>query len=78
MDDRIDRDVEQRADELDADADRMQRRSEEVEEHIEEARSDWDRRREDSSVPGAEPPFDEETDFQEGDNPAAGPGGPAG
>jgi hypothetical protein len=78
MDDRTDREVERKADELEADVDRMERQSREVEEHIDQARSEWDRKRSDSAVPGAEPPFDEETDFQESENPAEGPGGPAG
>jgi hypothetical protein len=75
---RADRDVEEMTDGPEEQADRMERRSDEVAEHIDEAREQWDRKRSDDAVPGAEPPFDEETDFQDSENPARGPGGPAG
>lgn len=77
-DERADRDVDELADGLEEQANRMERRSDEVAEHIDDARDQWDRKRSDDAVPGAEPPFDTETDFQESENPARGPGGPAG
>jgi hypothetical protein len=78
VNERADRDVDELADGLEQQADRLKRRSDEVAEHIDDARDQWDRKRNDDAVPGAKPPFDTETDFQESDNPARGPGGPAG
>lgn len=40
-------------------ADDMERRSEKLEEEIEQAGKDWERKREDGSVPGAQPDLDE-------------------
>jgi hypothetical protein len=69
-------------------ADRMERRAGEMEEdsqqlghQIEETRSDWESKEEDSSVPGAQPDHDEETSTmerpgEESDQlPEEGPGG---
>ena len=77
-DERADRDVDELAEGLEKQADSMERRSDEVAEHIDEVRDEWDRKRSDDAVPGAQPPFDTETDFQDSENPARGPGGPAG
>jgi hypothetical protein len=65
-----------RADELEGEADRLERHGEEVEEHIADARDQWERKRSDDAVPGAQPPLDEETDFER--NPADQRGGPMG
>jgi hypothetical protein len=51
----------EQADRLERETDRMERESERVGEHIEESRSEWEAREEDSSVPGAKPgPGEEE------------------
>ncbi len=50
-----------KADELDAEADRLEKRSEEVGEHTDHAESDWEAKKQDESVPGAQP-SDEERD----------------
>ncbi len=67
---------QQRADELEREADRLERHGEEVEERIEQTRANWERKREDDAVPGAQPPLEEETDFES--NPAKERGGPMG
>lgn len=47
-------------------ADEMERRSEDLEERIEETERDWESKRHDSSVPGAQPSPDEvETERQD-------------
>jgi len=51
---------EEQADRLERDADKLEHESDRVGEHIEEARSDWEAKEKDSSVPGAEPEFDDE------------------
>ena len=51
---------DEQADRLERDADKLEDESERVGEHIEEARSDWEAKEKDSSVPGAEPEFDDE------------------
>ncbi|HWH46061.1 MAG TPA: hypothetical protein VNT32_15175 [Thermoleophilaceae bacterium] len=44
----------------------MQERVDELGEEIEEVREDWERKQEDPSVPGAQPPFEEvETERQD-------------
>lgn len=48
--------VEKVAARFERDADHLRRRSEEVGDHIETAREDWQRKRSDPSVPGAVPP----------------------
>jgi hypothetical protein len=51
---------EEQADRLERDADKLEHESERVGEHIDEARSDWEAKEKDSSVPGAEPESDDE------------------
>ncbi len=48
-------DVEKVADRFEREADDLQRRSEQVGEHIETTRQEWQRKRGDASVPGAVP-----------------------
>lgn len=52
-------------------ADDMERRSEELEEEIQQAGKDWERKREDGDVPGAQPDLDDvDTERQDlGDKP---------
>jgi hypothetical protein len=69
-------DPARRAEELESEADRLEQHGDEVEEHIDDARDDWSRKRSDDAVPGAQPPLEEDTDFE--DNPADGRGGPMG
>jgi hypothetical protein len=61
--------------ELDADAQDLEQRAEEVGERIDDARTDWERKKEDSTVPGAQ--ADDDQPPAAGESPAAGPGGPA-
>ncbi len=49
----------EKLDELEAEADDLEQRSEEVGEHTDQAGSDWDAKKQDESVPGAQPPDDE-------------------
>jgi hypothetical protein len=49
-------DPHERADELEREADDLARADEELRERIEEADADWQRKRADESVPGANPP----------------------
>ena len=44
-----------RADELDAELDDMEERSQRLEDEIDDARGDWEKKKADSSVPGAQP-----------------------
>jgi hypothetical protein len=46
---------EEQADQPDQGADRMQRESEEVGEHIDDTRRDWEAKERDPTVPGAQP-----------------------
>ena len=78
MSDDPEREVNELADKLEAEADRLERHGNEVEGHIEDAREDWDRKRADGGIPGANPPTPEGTDFTEAENPASGEGGPVG
>jgi ribosomal protein S15P/S13E len=45
---------DKQADEAERELADMEERSERVEEHIEEARKDWEAKKQDASVPGAE------------------------
>jgi hypothetical protein len=56
---KADEHVEDLADDLEAEADRLEEHTDEVEGRIEDAREDWDRKRSDTSVPGASPPTPE-------------------
>jgi hypothetical protein len=52
---------EERGEGLEREVEDLEQRSEQVGEHIEETREDWERKEEDSSVPGAQPdPKDED------------------
>jgi septal ring factor EnvC (AmiA/AmiB activator) len=73
---RRDSEPQHRADELQREADSLERHGDEVEEHIASARDQWERKRSDDAVPGAQPPLEDETDFEE--NPADQRGGPMG
>lgn len=53
---------EEVADELDADADRMEKGVEELGEQIDELRDDWEAKQQDSAVPGANPPDEAQDD----------------
>ncbi len=53
-------DHEKLANELDRDADGLEEKVEALDQHVKEARSDWEAKRADSAVPGAPPPSDEE------------------
>ncbi len=44
-----------RLDELEAEADRLEKRSEEVGEQADRAEGDWEAKKQDDSVPGAQP-----------------------
>ena len=72
------RELEELTDELESEAERLEKHGEEVGAHLDEAREDWERKRADGAVPGANPPTPEGTDFPEGGNPAQGQGGPVG
>jgi hypothetical protein len=54
------RDPDQLADQLDEEADKLERRSEELGSKVQDVRDDWERKRADPGVPGAVPrPKDE-------------------
>lgn len=55
-------DHEKLADELEREADRLTEHSEELEDQVKDARSDWERKRSDESVPGAPPPPGEDAE----------------
>ena len=55
-----DDDPERLADQLDADADDLQEKSEKLEDEITDTRRDWEAKRRDPGVPGAQPPSDED------------------
>jgi hypothetical protein len=61
-----DTDPEQLADELDEQADELRGRSEHLEEKVIEVQREWDRKRSDPNVPGANPPDDGEEESDEG------------
>jgi hypothetical protein len=51
---------EERADELEHEAETLEQHSDRVGEHIEEARRDWEAKQGDPTVPGAQPHGEEE------------------
>ena len=51
---------EEKADRLERELDDLEERSGRVEDHIEEAREDWEGKEKDSSIPGAQPDGGEE------------------
>ena len=59
------------ADEMDAEADRLEDRVKELGEDVDNVRKDWERKRSDQGVPGANPPAegDDETSGQGSDVP---------
>ncbi|MGZ4181136.1 MAG: hypothetical protein ACXVUL_10720 [Solirubrobacteraceae bacterium] len=48
------------ADEMEEEADRLEDRSKELGEDVDDVRKDWERKRSDQGVPGANPPADGE------------------
>ena len=69
------------ADEMEQEAQRLERRSQELGDDVGEARTDWDRKRSDPGVPGANPPdegaAEQETSGQGNDVPPDREAGPA-
>lgn len=63
-----DHDVERLGDDLEREADRMERHSAEVGEHIDEARDEWEQRRSDDDVPGAQPRPDDEAESEDAED----------
>jgi hypothetical protein len=59
------------ADEMEDEADRLQQRSKELGQDVDDVRKDWERKRSDQGVPGANPPAegDDETSGQGSDVP---------
>jgi hypothetical protein len=53
-------DPDRLSEQLEQEADALQRRSEELHEKVEDVRQDWERKRADPGVPGAPPPADGE------------------
>jgi hypothetical protein len=51
---------EERAEDMERDADRMEHESEKVGDRIEEAKEDWEAKEKDTSVPGAQPDLEED------------------
>jgi hypothetical protein len=56
---------EERAEELEREAEDMEDRSERVGEHIEETRREWEAKEDDPAVPGAQPDPDERAEEDE-------------
>jgi hypothetical protein len=55
-----DAEVREAEGQMERQADELERRNEELGEHVDETKSEWQRKRADSSVPGANPPAPEE------------------
>jgi hypothetical protein len=53
--------VQEAAEQAEAELDDLQHHSDEVGEGIEQTRQDWERRQQDSNVPGAQAPADDDT-----------------
>jgi len=51
---------EEQADRMEEDAERMEEHSEQLGERIADVESDWERKEQDASVPGAQPDADED------------------
>jgi hypothetical protein len=66
------REVERAADRFGAGAEEMERRSDKLGEEIETTREDWQRKRADEQVPGANAPENEEGSPEEASFPAKG------
>jgi hypothetical protein len=58
--DELDDKVQAAAEEMEAEIEELERHSDEVGGDIEDARSDWERKQDDPSVPGAEPEDEDE------------------
>ena len=56
---------EERAEELEREADKLEEESERVGDRIEEARSDWEAKEDDAAVPGAQPDPAEQEESEE-------------
>lgn len=50
------------ADEMEQEADRLQHRAKELGEEVDDVRKDWERKRSDAGVPGANPPENDSAD----------------
>jgi hypothetical protein len=57
---------EEQADRMEEDADKLERHSDQLGERIEDIESDWERKEQDVSVPGAQPDDGEEEDEEGG------------
>jgi hypothetical protein len=63
------------ADEMEQEADRLEDRSKELGEEVQDVRQDWERKRADEGVPGANPPeADERSDQDESEDQTSGQG----
>lgn len=58
---------EERSDELEEEADRLEKRSDELEEDIQDTGKDWESKKSDQSLAGAQPPQSEDEDSDAGD-----------
>lgn len=56
--------VDEAIEDMQSDAEEMQRGSEELGDRIEKTRSDWHSKQRDDAVPGAQPPPDDEAEHQ--------------
>jgi hypothetical protein len=63
------------ADRLEHQADELEQRSEQLGERVGEVRQDWERKRADEGVPGANPPPQEDQASREGPAPPVGEAG---
>jgi hypothetical protein len=61
---------EERSEEMESTADALEEQTKRVSERIEESRADWESKKQDSSVPGAQPPEDELDERDEDAEPA--------
>ncbi|HEY2440453.1 MAG TPA: hypothetical protein VGI07_09490 [Solirubrobacteraceae bacterium] len=61
-------DYDRLADELGADADKLEQENKRLEEKISDVRQDWERKRADESVPGAPPPVEDSDHDAPGDD----------
>jgi chromosome segregation ATPase len=52
---------EERHEELEHETEKLEEQAERIDEHIDEARSDWESKKKDSGVPGAQAPDEDET-----------------
>ncbi len=71
-------DHEPLVEELESQADRLEQQGREVQDRIDETRQEWERKRADDGVPGANPPPRQSPPGEESPSPGTGQGGPAG